>query len=114
MDEPIQLQPMLTVKEAADVLQVSVQTIYAWVRGGQIAAVRIGQTVRIPREALPAAEVAVVEEGEKNSLARLLALLEPSPEAIDELEQHAREQEAKEPPHHGEAQVLVFENSRVR
>lgn len=112
--EPIKLEPMLTVKEAADVMRVTVGTIYAWVREGQIAAVRIGQTVRIPREALPEATFSVVEEGEKDALARLFALLKdnPDPEIIDELEARARERDAEEERREGtpttDAEILTL------
>ena len=42
-------KPFLTVKEAADVLEVSTRTIHSWIKDGVIPHVRIGpKLIRIP------------------------------------------------------------------
>lgn len=115
------MEHLLTVKEAADVMRVSAATIYSWVRSGEIAALKVGRTIRIRPEALSkTAQVRAARrtESEKDALARLLTLVKDNvdDDVLNELERRAREREAKEPPHHGEAQVLAFgkEDSRVR
>jgi excisionase family DNA binding protein len=45
-------QKYLTVKEVAEELRVSRQAVYDWINAGQLRAVRAGDRVRIPREAL--------------------------------------------------------------
>ncbi len=56
---------MYTVKEFAELMKVSEQTIYNWVNYGKIAFVRTpGGHIRIPREAVPKPEVAVPEVGD--------------------------------------------------
>ena len=39
---------VLTVTQVADILQVQKATVYKWARNGDIPAVRIGDTFRIP------------------------------------------------------------------
>ena len=45
---------MLTVDEAADVLRIGRNLMYEAVAAGTVASVRIGRTIRIPRQALAA------------------------------------------------------------
>ncbi len=42
----------LTVAQTAEELQVCRETVYSWVRNGQIAVFRVGSLIRIPRTAL--------------------------------------------------------------
>ncbi len=39
--------PLLTVAEVADVLRVSNMTVYRLIKGGQLAAIRVGKNYRI-------------------------------------------------------------------
>jgi excisionase family DNA binding protein len=48
------LQPVSTVAEAAKYLRVNRKTIYAEIAAGRIRVIRLGRSVRIPREALKA------------------------------------------------------------
>ncbi len=40
------------VREVAELLDISLPTAYRWVNEGYLQAVKIGRTVRIPREAI--------------------------------------------------------------
>lgn len=42
----------LTVAQTAEELQVCRETVYSWVRNGQITVFRVGSLIRIPRQAL--------------------------------------------------------------
>jgi excisionase family DNA binding protein len=46
------LPPVLTVEEAAKVLRISRGSAYESVRAGGIPSIRIGRTIRVPRQAL--------------------------------------------------------------
>jgi len=48
------LPPISTVAEAAKYLRVNPKTIYAEIAAGRIRVIRLGRSVRIPREALEA------------------------------------------------------------
>ena len=41
---------MVTVKQAAEIFSVTKRTIFRWIESGQIKAIKIGGTVRIPDE----------------------------------------------------------------
>lgn len=41
---------MVSVKQAADIFSVTKRTIFRWIESGQIKAIKIGGTVRIPEE----------------------------------------------------------------
>lgn len=47
------MEQLLTVRETAETLNVSRQTVYNWVRCGHLKAVRIGRTLRINPRDLP-------------------------------------------------------------
>jgi len=47
-DRPV----VYTIREVADILKVSVRTVQRMIRRGDIRAVKIGGSVRIPKEAL--------------------------------------------------------------
>lgn len=59
---------LLTVRQAAELLQVHPQTIYTWIRTGRIPCVRHGGTVRLRRE-----DVVPVPMGEAREEARCRA-----------------------------------------
>lgn len=42
----------MTAYEAAEIFGVSFRTIYAWVRGGKLRAVKIGKSWYIPKDAV--------------------------------------------------------------
>lgn len=42
----------LTVAEVADVMRVSTMTVYRLIKAGQLGAVRVGKSYRIPEEAV--------------------------------------------------------------
>ena len=44
----------LTVEEVAELVRVSRMTVYRWVRAGELPAVRVGRSFRIPQDALDA------------------------------------------------------------
>ncbi|WP_225752908.1 helix-turn-helix domain-containing protein [Actinotalea sp. Marseille-Q4924] len=44
----------LTVAEVADVMRVSRMTVYRLVHGGELPAVRVGRSFRVPQDALEA------------------------------------------------------------
>jgi excisionase family DNA binding protein len=44
----------LTVAEVADVMRVSRMTVYRLVHGGELPAVRVGRSFRVPQDALDA------------------------------------------------------------
>jgi len=51
MNGPTQLDKLLDVYQAAEVMRVSVYTIRAWIRQGKLRAVKLGRLVRIePKE----------------------------------------------------------------
>jgi excisionase family DNA binding protein len=52
--EPANEHGLLTVSEVADIWLVSKKTVYRKVHSGALPAVRIGQSFRIPIEAVPA------------------------------------------------------------
>lgn len=55
MDNPIffeQLPPVLRVQDLMQVLSIGRNTAYELVRSGQIRSIRIGRSIRIPRDAL--------------------------------------------------------------
>lgn len=41
---------MVSVKEAAEMFSVTKRTVFRWIENGQIKAIKIGGTVRIPEE----------------------------------------------------------------
>lgn len=41
---------LVTVKQAAEIFSVTKRTIFRWIESGQIKAIKIGGTVRIPDE----------------------------------------------------------------
>lgn len=41
---------MVSVKQAAEIFSVTKRTIFRWIENGQIKAIKIGRTVRIPDE----------------------------------------------------------------
>lgn len=41
---------MVSVKEAAEMFSVTKRTVFRWIESGQIKAIKIGGTVRIPDE----------------------------------------------------------------
>src|SRR4051812_44523441 len=45
-------QDLLTPEQAAEYLQVHRETIYRYIRGGQLIASRLGRTYRIPKQSL--------------------------------------------------------------
>jgi excisionase family DNA binding protein len=49
MNEKVQL---LTVRQAADLLQLSAPFVYGLISKGQLPAVRLGRAVRVPKQAL--------------------------------------------------------------
>ena len=49
-EEPIMADTFYTPEELAAMLKVTRQAIYNWIQQGRMEAVRIGRTVRIPRE----------------------------------------------------------------
>jgi len=53
MNGTIQLDRLLDVHEAAEVMRVSVYTIRAWIRQGKLKATKLGRLVRLePREVM--------------------------------------------------------------
>lgn len=46
------VKEVLTAEQAADYLQVDTETIYRYIRRGELIASRIGRTYRIPRRSL--------------------------------------------------------------
>ena len=46
------MPPTLTVAEAAKALRIGINETYAAIHSGQIPAIRLGRSVRIPRDAL--------------------------------------------------------------
>jgi excisionase family DNA binding protein len=44
----------LTVEEVAELVRVSRMTVYRWVRSGDLPAVRVGRSFRIPQDSLDA------------------------------------------------------------
>lgn len=57
-------EKLYTVQEVAKQFRVSRQAVYDWVSDGRLAALRIGERIRIPESALRAF-VRAVEPGEK-------------------------------------------------
>jgi excisionase family DNA binding protein len=49
-----QVPELLTPKQVAAIFTVSVQTIYRWIAAGDLEAVRVGETYRIPLDAVKA------------------------------------------------------------
>jgi len=49
MFEPLPERPVLTVREAAGVLDVNVKTLYAEIAAGRFPAIRLGRVIRIAR-----------------------------------------------------------------
>lgn len=47
-----ELEKLLKAKEVAKVMQVSLGTVYRWIREGKIASVGYGKTVRVPESAV--------------------------------------------------------------
>ena len=47
-----EVEPLMTVTDAADVLHVHRETIYRWIRDGRLYAFKIGHAWRIPKENL--------------------------------------------------------------
>ncbi|MBI1314105.1 helix-turn-helix domain-containing protein [bacterium] len=45
-EEPRTLQPLLTTQEAADVLRISLRTLWTLTQEGEIPSVRVGRSVR--------------------------------------------------------------------
>lgn len=43
---------LLTAQEVADILRVHRNTVYLWVRSGELPAVRYGKLIRIPQDSL--------------------------------------------------------------
>ncbi len=48
------LTPLMTVKEVASLLKVSVRTLRRHIAAGALSVVRIGRSIRVPREAIVA------------------------------------------------------------
>ncbi|MBO1753422.1 helix-turn-helix domain-containing protein [Actinotalea sp. BY-33] len=57
----------LTVAEVADTMRVSRMTVYRLVHGGELPAVRVGRSFRVPQDALEAYLAASSVEGEQGS-----------------------------------------------
>lgn len=55
--------PFLRVDEVAAYFRVSRSTVYGWIQAGQLPAVRIGGTVRLPRAAVVALGIPSEREG---------------------------------------------------
>ena len=51
-DAPSALPSILTVKEVADILRVSKWQVYALVKSGELGAVRLGRSIRVPRRVI--------------------------------------------------------------
>jgi excisionase family DNA binding protein len=66
------VEKLLTVREAAQAVSVSTQTIYNWVKEGQVEARRYGRTLRIVASSLE--QGSGVTEAQKDALASELAL----------------------------------------
>ena len=47
-----EVEALVTVSDAAEVLQVHRETIYRWIRDGRLQAFKIGHAWRIPKESL--------------------------------------------------------------
>jgi len=47
-----EVEPLMTVNDAADVMRVHRNTIYKWIRSGKLYAFKIGRAWRIPKEGL--------------------------------------------------------------
>lgn len=43
---------LLTVTETADLARVAKTTVYRWIRAGELPAIRLGGSIRIPRDEL--------------------------------------------------------------
>ena len=54
----------LTPEQVAERLQVKRSTVIRWAREGKIASTKIGQTIRIPEEALAAMEKASIDSNQ--------------------------------------------------
>jgi excisionase family DNA binding protein len=52
MKTPERVPEVLTPDQAADYLQVNRETIYRYIRGGQLGASRLGRAYRIPKRSL--------------------------------------------------------------
>ena len=50
---PVAAKRWLTVRQVADELGVTPQTVYNWVAAGKVEAVRVGRTIRLDPDALP-------------------------------------------------------------
>lgn len=46
INEPLSLSPLLTVREAADLLRISERTLWTLTQQGSIPSVRVGRSVR--------------------------------------------------------------------
>ena len=57
----------LTVAEVADVMRVSKMTVYRLVHAGELPAVRVGKSFRVPQDALTAYLAAAYIEGDRIS-----------------------------------------------
>lgn len=58
----------LTVAEVAEVMRVSRMTVYRLVHGGELPAVRVGRSFRVPEDALNAyLEASAVDQGRMTS-----------------------------------------------
>lgn len=72
-------EKLLTVREAADRMRVTTQTIYNWVKAGTLPVVRVGRTIRIDPKDLPEAKVA---NHDRDRLAGALAQVADAAEAL--------------------------------
>lgn len=52
MNNAERVSEIMTPEQAADYLQVNKETIYRYIRGGQLAASKLGRAYRIPRRSL--------------------------------------------------------------
>ena len=51
-DRPLSEVSFLTVKEVADLMRVSKMTVYRLVHSGELPAVRVGRSFRVPEQAV--------------------------------------------------------------
>lgn len=58
-------QRYLTVAEVAETMRVSKMTVYRLVHGGELPAVRVGRSYRVPQDALDAYLAASSVEGDR-------------------------------------------------
>jgi excisionase family DNA binding protein len=76
----LSLPVLYTPKQVADLWKVSRRTIYAWIKSGQLKAVKLGDTVRIP----------------ESELAKLLVPIEPDRSAKSKVK--PAKQRSRKPP----------------